>query len=172
MSILTELDRPAAPEEVAPRGPSVRGTTPPLVAPHRESADNDAAWDDAAIPAHDVEPWARHASAANGFGDVAAAARSASYERYLAARGLRAFVVGELIAAAIRAVRAIARQAYARYQQRRVARTTYQALDELDDHALRDLGFARSELASVAAEAAGEAESTRLRVLWASRALP
>lgn len=38
-------------------------------------------------------------------------------------------------------------------------------LESLDERSLRDLGFTRSELASVRAEAEGRVEATRLRVL-------
>jgi hypothetical protein len=38
-------------------------------------------------------------------------------------------------------------------------------LRSLDDHTLRDLGFDRSELTSVAAEVTGDAVHTRIRAL-------
>ncbi len=79
--------------------------------------------------------------------------------------------VGEILAAAVRATRAIARQVHARYRQRRHAQATYDALRRLDDHMLRDLGFDRSEMTSVAAEVTGEAERTRTRVLLMSHTL-
>lgn len=77
--------------------------------------------------------------------------------------------VGEIIVEVIRAVGAIvgavASRALARYRQRQRARATYDALRELDDRALRDLGLDRSELRSVAAEVTGEAERTRVRAI-------
>ena len=119
----------------------------------------------------DIEAWAWHARAANGLGDVGAApatvARPAIYELQQAARTGRSFTLGEMIAAAMQAAGAIVRQAYARYRQRRQAGAFYDALRQLDDHTLRDLGFDRSELGSVAAEASGQAEHTRLRVVLA-----
>jgi uncharacterized protein YjiS (DUF1127 family) len=73
---------------------------------------------------------------------------------------LRAWII-----AMIDALNAVARRAYARRQQRRQARATCDALRGLDDGALRDLGFDRSEITSVAAEVTGAAESTRVRSL-------
>jgi len=65
----------------------------------------------------------------------------------------------------IAAVGSIARKAYARYRQLRQARATYDVLRHLDDWTLRDIGFDRSELKSVAAEMTGMAEHTRQRLL-------
>ncbi|HTQ01504.1 MAG TPA: DUF1127 domain-containing protein [Casimicrobiaceae bacterium] len=50
------------------------------------------------------------------------------------------------------------------YRRRRVAAETYETLRSLDDRCLRDLGLDRMELRSAAAEAAGQAERTRLQV--------
>jgi uncharacterized protein YjiS (DUF1127 family) len=97
--------------------------------------------------------------------DTASFARPANYKLHLVARADRSFTLGEIIVAAIRAAAATVRQAHARHRQRRRAKATYDALRELDDHMLRDLGFDRSELRSVAAEATGEAEPTRVRAL-------
>jgi uncharacterized protein YjiS (DUF1127 family) len=63
------------------------------------------------------------------------------------------------------AVGAIARRAYARQRQRRQAAAIHDALHRLDDRALRDLGFDRSETRSVATEVTGEAEHTRVRAI-------
>lgn len=82
-----------------------------------------------------------------------------------AASARRALVLAEMIAASIQAIGSIARRAYARYRQRREQRATYVALSQLDDWTLRDIGFDRSELRSIAAEMTGAAEQTRLRVL-------
>ena len=59
------------------------------------------------------------------------------------------------------------RQCIAEWKRRRLARQTLIALHELDAHTLRDLGFDRSELVSVAAEVSGDAEVTRARLLTA-----
>ena len=58
------------------------------------------------------------------------------------------------------------RQAIARYRQHRRAMETRAALAQLDDRVLHDLGFDRSEIASIAAEATGTAEFTRSLALW------
>jgi hypothetical protein len=141
------LDSPAALEEVAPRGVSTCSDTP-IVILRRGSAGNDATCEDPAISNDDAEPWAQHALAANGFGDAAttdteASARPTSDQVYQAARALRSFILGELIVAAIQAVAAFARRAHARRRQRRQARAIYDALRQLDDGTLRELGFDR-----------------------------
>ena len=88
------------------------------------------------------------------------------------APALPSFTVGEIVAAAIDAVRAFVIEAQARRLRYRRARDVYDALRELDDRALRDLGFDRSELTSVAAEVAGEAECTRVRSLLTRHSAP
>jgi uncharacterized protein YjiS (DUF1127 family) len=142
----------------------------PIVMLGRGSAGNDATCEHPAIFKDDVEPRARHALAANGFGDVpttdtASSEHPTSYELHHAARANRSLILGDVIVATIRAVGAIARRAHARHRQHRQARATYDALRQLDDRALRDLGFDRSEITSVAAEVTGETECTRVRAL-------
>ena len=129
-----------------------------------------------------VEAWVRHASAANGFGDAAAdsdqagetSVRHASaanrfdaplsiLEFHRAARIRRARFIGEAVASAIRMALAAVREANTRRRRRRQANAIRDALYELDDLTLRDLGFHRSEIASVAAEVTGAAERTRIR---------
>jgi uncharacterized protein YjiS (DUF1127 family) len=87
----------------------------------------------------------------------------AGCEMFRAARVHRARRVGESIAAAIAAVGAFACRAHQRYQQHRERAAVYNALRELDDGTLRDLGIHRGEIMSVAAEMAGFAERTRVR---------
>ena len=98
-----------------------------------------------------------------------------SHQQMARARGIarahRSFTLGEIIVAAIEAVGAIARRALARHRQRQLARATCEALRQLDDHALRDLGFDRAEITSVAAEVAGEGERTRVRAHLMSHTL-
>ena len=122
-----------------------------------------------------VETWARHASAANGFGDSAPDARLSSHEIFAAdahlssheihraARIHRARFLGRIFASAIGAAIEIVREANARRRRRRQANAIRDALHELDDRTLHDLGFDRSEIASVAAEATDAAERTRIR---------
>jgi uncharacterized protein YjiS (DUF1127 family) len=88
--------------------------------------------------------------------------------RYRCQRGEYAhpsFTLGEIIVAMIQTAGAIARRAYARHRQRRQVTATCDALRRLDDCTLRDLGFDRSEIASVAAELRGDAERTRVRAI-------
>ena len=57
-----------------------------------------------------------------------------------------------------------------RWRVRRETRAVFRVLHGLDDRTLRDLGFHRCEIWSVAAEATGEAESTRMRTILRPRA--
>src|SRR5258706_5136247 len=155
----TQLDSLAALEEIAPRGVITSSDTPVILS--LRSADNDASHEDPAISKDKVEPRAQHSLAANGFGDVAttntaSSAWPMSYQLHQAASAYRSHILGQAIAAAIQATVAIARRALARHRQRRQARVTYDALRQLDDRMLRDLGFDRSEITSIATEVAGE----------------
>jgi uncharacterized protein YjiS (DUF1127 family) len=79
---------------------------------------------------------------------------------------------GTIVTSMFRAIGTSARRALERYRQRRKAWATYEALRHLDDHMLRDLGFDRSEITSVAAEVSGAATRTRVRVLLMSHSPP
>lgn len=116
----------------------------------------------------EVEPWGQQALAANGFGDAAstdtASSRPLTSSRpQQTARPHRSFALGELIVAAIQAAAASVRRAHARDRHRRETDAIYDVLRQLDDRTLRDLGFHRSELGSVAAELTRAAEGTRVR---------
>src|SRR4051812_16775018 len=63
-------------------------------------------------------------------------------------RPARAFAL--VLRKTARSIAAWMRSALARYQQRQLARAANHALHELDDDTLRDLGFDRSEITSVA----------------------
>jgi uncharacterized protein YjiS (DUF1127 family) len=134
----TDLVSPTALEGVVPPDISTCSDMP-IVISGRESAGNDATYE-----------------------------RSTSYELYRAARAHRSRLVGDIFVAMIRAVVAIARRAHARHRQRRQARAIDNALRQLDDRTLRDLGFDRSEITSIAAEVTGEARRTRVRALRTS----
>jgi uncharacterized protein YjiS (DUF1127 family) len=112
---------------------------------------------------NEVDAWAHQALVANGFGDAAAGELLTSYGVMRTARRNRALMLGALAAAAIQGAIAIARRVYARLQQRWQARATYDSLQQLGDYELRDLGFHRSELESIAAELTGAVEPTRTR---------
>jgi uncharacterized protein YjiS (DUF1127 family) len=86
-----------------------------------------------------------------------------SYELHRAARAYRSLMLGSIIVAAIQAVVAIARLAYARHRQRQRASAIYDVLRRVDDRTLRDIGFDRGEIWSVATELSGKTQQTRVR---------
>ena len=109
--------------------------------------------------------WARHAQAANGFGDAivldaplgSTPGHAAKHDAIRPRRWTHA------IATALSALAAAVRARATERRQRRLARETFLVLKGLDGRALRDLGFDRSEIASVAYELAGLAEPSRAR---------
>ena len=155
-----EVDDLISIQDRVPRG-ATQPAPPPTVFARRGVAGNDPTAQPEALA---TGPWALRALAANGFGDGAEASALSSYELMRAARVHRGRVLGELIGRVARAVAAAAKGLYAAYRRRRAAAELHGELRELDDHALRDLGFDRSELSSIVAEATGEAERTRARV--------
>jgi uncharacterized protein YjiS (DUF1127 family) len=163
-------------EEVAPCSISPSNDAPMIIVGHG-FASNDAACEDPTMSADDAECRTPQARAASAFTDdavidAASSARPSNYQLYRAARANRSFMLGETIVAAFHSAGAIARRAYAHHRQRRQARDVYDALRQLDDRMLRDLGFDRSEITSVAAEMTREAEYTRMRVLMTSHIFP
>jgi len=134
-----------------------------LVSQRREATSSEATRDQLAIPAHEVDAWAHQALVANGFGYAATTELLTSYDLMERTRRYRALVLGALAAAAIQGAIVIARRVYARLRQRWQARATYESLQQLGDYELRDLGFHRSELESIAAEVTGAVEPTRTR---------
>lgn len=148
-----------------PRGPVVRNDAPAVLL-RRGPAGNDAACEGPAIVTNDAKSWAQRALAANGFGgdatpDSPVPQWLASELLLEAARAHRSATLTAIIVSAIRTVGALARRVRRRYRQRQEAKAIYDALQELDDHTLHDLGLARSEISSVAAEATGQAPYTR-----------
>ena len=65
----------------------------------------------------------------------------------------------------------VARRHFDAWRQRRLAWATYKSLRRLDARTLRDIGLDRSEMRSVSAEIAGEADRTRVQSLRTLRAL-
>jgi len=165
---LTELYGLIAIYGLEPHGVRTYDNTPLALSRNRHSG-ADATRDHPAINLDDIEAWAHQARGVNGLGGDAEAGETPprSYGWHRAARIDRAFTLAEIIAEMVWAVGAFARRAYARYRQHREASAFYDALRQLDDHVLRDLGIDRSEIRSVVAEATGEAEHTRLRVALA-----
>jgi uncharacterized protein YjiS (DUF1127 family) len=127
-----------------------------------------SAGNDSAISEDGAEIVAPHAIAANDLGNVAASESTSfallgSYELHRVARTYRSLMLGSIIVAAVQAVVAIARRAYARQRQRQRASAIYDVLRRFDDLTLRDMGFDRNEIGSVAAEMSGKAEQIRVR---------
>jgi len=87
------------------------------------------------------------------------------YALYQHARANRAAALGTAMARTYRTLCEMARRTIERHRQRRHARVTYDTLSRLDDHSLKDLGFDRLEISSLAAESSGSVESTRIRTL-------
>ena len=145
----------------APRKLPARGDTPAVASPARSAADRNRV--DAA---NDIAAWIRHAEGANGFGGDAVPRGPLYYPLLLQARAHRSAFLGALIATALAKVAAGVRDARAAFRRRREARVMRKGLHELDDRTLRDIGFTRSEIESVIAEATGGAEWTRLRTRW------
>jgi len=121
-----DLDSVSAREDVASRA-VITSSDDPIVILRRGSAGNDATYEGPKIS--DADAWARHALAANGFGEGAGfgdgaiidapSAPPTSYELYRDARAHRSFTLGEIIIATIQAVADFSRRARARHRQRR-----------------------------------------------------
>jgi uncharacterized protein YjiS (DUF1127 family) len=73
--------------------------------------------------------------------------------------------LARVVEQSIQAVLAALQQRIADWKRRQLVRQTLHALHRLDSRTLRDLGFDRSEVVSVAAEVSGDAEVTRVRLL-------
>jgi len=133
----------------------------------------DEPLDEDAVVAHRDTPAPNLRRGVPGNDDVCEDARSGwplSDELQMAARTNRGVVIRTLVLRAIQSAREWVRNALARYRRRRDMRAIYHTLRSLDDRSLRDLGFHRSEIMSVAAEAVEEAERTRVHTLRMPRA--
>ena len=116
----------------------------------------------------EVEAQALRVFAASGFGEAAIGDVEPhrvldSVDLYHRARANRSYLLAEIIGAALQSVGDVVRRMVTRAKLQQRARATYLALHALDARTLRDLGFDRSELMSVAAETTGGAEYTRVR---------
>lgn len=112
----------------------------------------------------EVAAYARHALAANGFGDaVIDLGRAQAPFRARPRRAARRWP--PIVEAILTGVRSLFRPVVAWWRRRQQASATSLALQALDARALRDLGFDRSEISSVAAEIAGDAARTRARTV-------
>jgi uncharacterized protein YjiS (DUF1127 family) len=164
MSRTAELERHAPFENVAT---SASADGRPRIVPLRQPARSDRVAGIEAVAGNVGEPWLQHGLA--NVGDVSSAATissdwSSSQAIYQAARAHRAFVLGELAAVAMQIVADFVRSMAERYRRRRREFETREALYQLGDRTLHDLGIDRSEIASIAAETAGASEVSRTRV--------
>jgi uncharacterized protein YjiS (DUF1127 family) len=136
----------------------------------RVRGDAPAANEDSCIEeraGNDLQAWAWHTFGANGFGDAPistdmAAPGSAATKLHGQAHAARSQAIVDAIAACWQFLARSLRRARERHRAYRVARETRDALRSLDDRTLRDLGYDRSEIESVATEVA------MLRAQWSS----
>ena len=82
----------------------------------------------------------------------------------------RAGAIGRSLQSFARALAIRISEIHRRTRIQRETRAIFRVLHGLDDRTLRDLGFHRCEIWSVAAESTGEAESTRMRTILHPRA--
>jgi uncharacterized protein YjiS (DUF1127 family) len=146
-------------------------STYPRLDPSR-SAVNDADFSGAA----ELDVWARHAFAANGFGDAdvtapATASRPDAIEPHAAALQHRIASFWSICIAIGAAIGAALHKSAVRWGEWREMRRTYSALSQLDERTLKDIGFGDHEAGSIAAELAGRAERTRVHALRTLRDL-
>ena len=160
MSRTAELERQASFEDMATAA-TVRRT--PNIVPLRQPAPSDRAAGMEAVAGNGSAAWQRGlvTPADLPASDTIPSDWSRSYAIYMAARTNRAFVLGELAAVAMQIVADFMRDMAERYRRRRRESAAREALSQLDDRTLHDLGIDRSEIASVAAEAAGARELSR-----------
>jgi uncharacterized protein YjiS (DUF1127 family) len=140
------------------------------------AASNDAAYASNRDRAAELDGWARRAASANGFGDGRAdpqvMPQGPDADRLtIAARSARSASLAAILATLIAAIASAAQRLHTSWSMARSARATYRALRQLDARTLHDLGLDRSEMRSVAAEIAGEADRTRVQALRTLRAL-
>jgi uncharacterized protein YjiS (DUF1127 family) len=94
------------------------------------------------------------------------------YELLVATRFERAALLGAFIVAVARYVYLLAGRALRSLELRRRVWATREALNRLDDHTLRDIGFDRSELAPLGLELKSEALYSQVRATLTPNLLP
>jgi uncharacterized protein YjiS (DUF1127 family) len=92
--------------------------------------------------------------------------RLSTYDIQRRARARRARFIARSLAGVARAIAAVFVLAWEQQRKRARARAMYDELCALDDRTLHDMGFERSEIMSVAAEATGEAQRTRALAIF------
>ena len=150
---------------------------PSTATPPRDIPGRRAERTDRAPLRREIDAYALHAFAANGFGDAIVGRTEQHLHLSGGRRDQDAHAQApsrflQRIETTLLTVIAGARQMHATWKRRRQANAAYFALRELDTRTLRDLGFDRSEVSSIAAEISGNAYSTRTRVVLARRGLP
>jgi len=105
----------------------------------------------------EITSWARHAAAANGFGDAGAVGAEFSPTPVAAPVPTR-----ESVWSRLRRFGAGLLRGWLAYGRRRAE---YAALARLDAATLRDLGIDRSEIGSLTAESRGASQVTRRRIV-------
>jgi uncharacterized protein YjiS (DUF1127 family) len=147
--------------------PTPRGRADDMPGPSKRVGRSAMAANEALVDDHDG--WARHARAANGFGDAAVVEASSAGPAAQAAATPPARIAPGRGGPwpTIAGLAAAMRHALTAWRRHRAARATEVALHELDDRALRDLGLDPSEIRSVASEVAGLADPTRAHAMHA-----
>ena len=117
-----------------------------------------------------IDGYARHAAAANGFGDAGLAfVGMAAVRRPAIAH--RPQPLGGVVGRALRAMLDHVGTLIADWRRARLASATDAALQSLDDRALHDIGLDRSEISSFAASAGRDGDPTRVRMSQAQHGL-
>jgi uncharacterized protein YjiS (DUF1127 family) len=117
-----------------------------------------------------MDGYARHAAAANGFGDAGLAFAGVRTVRRPAIAH-RPQPLGGVVGRAFRAMLDLVATQVADWRRARLASATDAALQSLDDRALHDIGLDRSEISSFAASAGRDGDPTRVRMSQAQHGL-
>jgi len=117
-----------------------------------------------------IDAYARHAAAANGFGDAGLAFIGTGTVRRPAIAH-RPQPLGGFVGRALRAMLDHVATLVADWRRARRASATDAALQSLDDRALHDIGLDRSEISSFAASAGRDGDPTRVRMSQALHGL-